>query len=134
MPPLRHTRQRSAIHRALLEAGRPLSPAELLAAARRGIPDLGMATVYRTIKKLMEDRQAVAVDIPGEPARYESAGKPHHHHFLCRSCHRMYELPGCPVVLDRFTPKGFEVDGHELTIYGRCTECRPRRTSKRGAP
>lgn len=129
----RQTRQRHAIQRALVEADRPLSPAELLSTAQCVVPDLGMATVYRTIKRLIQERCAIAVEIPGEPDRYESAGKPHHHHFLCRSCHRMFELPGCPVHLDRHIPKGFQIDGHELTLYGRCNECAPRAASKHGA-
>ncbi len=131
MPRQRQTQQRSAIHRAMKEAGRPLSPTELLAAARRGRPDLGMATVYRTIRKLVEDRQAVAVDIPGEPARYEPSGKPHHHHFLCRACGRLLELEGCPIPLRGLAPGGFAVEGHDLTLYGTCPDCGPRRPAPR---
>lgn len=92
--------------------------------AQRTVSDLGLATVYRTIKALKAERLIEAVDVPGEPARYEPAGKAHHHHFLCRQCNRMFELQGCPGNLDRLAPKGYAVDGHELTLFGHCPECR----------
>jgi hypothetical protein len=46
---IRNTKQRDAIHRAILEAGRPLSAAEVLTSACRYAPGLGIATVYRTL-------------------------------------------------------------------------------------
>ena len=79
---LRHTQQRAAIRSALERAGRPLSPQELLEQARQDVADLGQATVYRAIKSMLEEHQAVEVKVPGEPDRYETAGKHHHHHFL----------------------------------------------------
>jgi len=124
MPPAeRHTRQRAAIRRALETEQRPLSPAELLAAARRDVPGIGLATVYRTVKALVDEGTAVAVELPGESARYELTPTRHHHHFRCRRCARVYEVPGCARGITALAPAGFEVDGHELVLYGRCGEC-----------
>jgi len=129
----RHTQQRAALRSALDRAGRPLSPQELLAEARRDVSDLGQATVYRAIKSMLEEHQAVEVKVPGEPDRYEAAGKHHHHHFLCRACNRMFEMHGCPGNLQKLAPAGYTVEGHELTLYGRCPTCQttPKRTRKR---
>ena len=41
----RNTRQRAAIRLAIEQAGRPLLPAEVLAAAQRDVPGLSLATV-----------------------------------------------------------------------------------------
>lgn len=120
----RRTQQRAAISRAIVESGRPVSPAEILKASRRAVPDIGIATVYRAIKDMLAEGRIVAVDVPGAPPRYEAAGLPHHHHFLCRSCDRLIDLPGCPGSLDRLAPPGYTVEGHELTLIGRCAECR----------
>lgn len=131
----RNTQQRDAIRTALERAGRPLSPEEILEHARRLVPALGLATVYRTINALRENNLLATVELPGEPARYEPAGKAHHHHFLCRVCNRLLELPGCPGNLHKLVPSGYETEGHELTFFGQCRDCKrpPRRTPpKRG--
>ncbi len=126
----RNTQQRAAIDRALAEADRPLSPREILEGARRSVPDIGIATVYRAIKDLLAEQRVVAVDVPGAPPRYEAAGKPHHHHFLCRQCDRMIDLPGCPGQLSRLAPPGFSVENHELTLIGRCPDCAAPKTRR----
>lgn len=119
----RSTRQRRAIREVLLEAGRPLSPQEVLELARARVPGLGLATVYRTLKGLLAEGFLVAVHLPGEPPRYEAAGRGHHHHFYCRACGRVYELPGCPAGLEGNLPPGFRAMGHEVTVYGLCPSC-----------
>ncbi|MCA1937046.1 MAG: transcriptional repressor, partial [Dechloromonas sp.] len=64
------------------------------------------------------------VNLPGENSRYELRGLPHHHHFLCRACGRVFDVPGCPGKVEQLAPSGFVVDGHDLTLYGRCAGCR----------
>lgn len=119
----RETRQRKAIRQAFQEAGHPLSPKELLAAARRHVKGLGIATVYRNIRRLEDEGWLEAVELPGEPARYEVAGKGHHHHFHCRKCDRVFEVEGCPGHLGEVTPPGFQLESHEFVLYGLCDRC-----------
>ncbi len=121
----RKTRQGGAIRRAILDAGRPLSPAEILELAQREVPGMGMATVYRALKRLAEDQEVVAVELPGEPARYESdtAAASHHHHFRCEDCGKVFDVPGCPGNLADLTPPGFRLQGHEVVLYGQCSAC-----------
>jgi len=119
----RDTNQRKAIREALLAADRPLSPQELLDAAQSRVPGMGMATVYRTVKGLLEEKWLVSVDLPGEPPRYEVAGKPHHHHFRCESCGKVYEVHGCPGAMDDLVPEGFKLRSHQITLVGVCGEC-----------
>jgi Fur family transcriptional regulator, ferric uptake regulator len=119
----RRTRQRSAIRAVMQAAGRPLSPAEVLAHAKRAVPTLGLATIYRALKALMADGDVIAVALPGEPPRYEVGPSHHHHHFQCRRCRRVFEVPGCPGNVARLAPAGFRVDAHELVLYGRCRQC-----------
>jgi Fur family ferric uptake transcriptional regulator len=119
----RDTRQRRAIRKVLETSGRPLSPMEVLAAAHRHAPGLGVATVYRNLKTLLDEGAIVAVVLPGEAARYEPAGKSHHHHFRCRRCDRLFEVPGCrPSSVGR-PPRGFVAESHEVVFYGRCATC-----------
>lgn len=123
-PGERHTRQRQAIRDVIGEACGPLSPREILEHASGRVTGLGLATVYRTLKLLAESGVVKPVDIPGETPRYELAGKDHHHHAYCRSCDKVFEVEGCPGHLAELAPKGFEVDAHDLVLFGRCAACR----------
>ena len=131
-PSSRDTSQRRAIRSAVESAGRPLSAAEILASARREVPGLGIATVYRAVRRMQEEGMLRQVELPGDAPRYEASGKEHHHHFHCRSCSRVYEVEACPGEFIMQAPPGFSVEDHELILYGRCPTCRTRRRA--GAP
>ncbi len=122
-PMQRKTNQRDAIRGVLERAGRPLSPQEVLEQAREAVPGLGLATVYRALKALTESGWLHAVELPGAAARYERAGKQHHHHFHCRGCDRVYDVDACPGALNRLSPRGFQLESHEIVLYGRCERC-----------
>lgn len=119
----RNTQQREAIREVLAEAGRPLSPHEVLDRGRGRVPRLGIATVYRTLKSLVDEGWLRTVDLPGAPSRYELSGKSHHHHFHCRRCDRLYEVEDCPGRIAGMTPRGFTLEAHDLILYGLCNEC-----------
>lgn len=99
--------------------------AEIHEEAGKEIPGLGIATVYRAIKALRGDGELVVVELPGEEPRYEPDGRGHHHHFRCRTCDRIFDLGVCPVGIPSGTtlPGGYTVEGHSLTLYGRCSAC-----------
>lgn len=119
---MRNTRQRSAIVEVFETVKRPLTPQELLKEASK-VVDLGIATVYRNINWLVGENKIVAVEFPGEPIRYEKAGKRHHHHFQCRQCQKVFEVKGCVSGLKRLTPTGFHLESHEILMYGLCADC-----------
>jgi Fur family ferric uptake transcriptional regulator len=126
-PTKRDTAQRRAIRRALEEAGRPLGALEMLEASKSFAPGLGIATVYRNVKSLLEDGIVTEVALPGEPPRYEAAGKDHHHHFRCERCEKVYELGGaCLPDLKSALPRGFRVTSHEVLVHGVCAACAKR--------
>jgi Fur family ferric uptake transcriptional regulator len=119
----RSTRQHAAIRAVLAEAGRPLSPAEVLEEARRHVAALGLATVYRNLRALVDEGALAVVTLPGEAPRYEAADHGHHHHFRCDVCQRVFDVHRCPGDLARLAPPGFTVDRHEITLYGCCSDC-----------
>jgi len=123
----RQTRQRDAIRLALAAAGRPLSPQEILAAARESHATIGLATVYRTIRSMVETGALHEVELPGAASRYELAGKHHHHHFHCRRCDGVFEVEACPRDIGRLLPRGFRLERHEIVLYGLCKRCGARR-------
>src|SRR4030042_1566259 len=106
----RTTPQRKAIFRTLAGSGRPLSVAEIHTLAKAASNRLGIATVYRNIKLMQSEGDIVAVDLPGHPPRWEVAPERHHHHFLCLSCDKLFEVPGCPEGLRRLLPEGYTLE------------------------
>lgn len=122
-PPVRRTRQREAIEDAFRAAGRPLSPEGCRERASATVPGLGIATVYRNIGRLVEEGWLRVVALPGSPDRYEVAGKHHHHHFHCRACDGVFEVEACPGGFTGMAPGGFQVDHHEVMLYGLCGGC-----------
>ncbi len=125
----RNTRQKQAIREAFERVGRPLSTEEVHGEAQRASRGLGMATVYRSIRALLDDGWLSVVEVPGRNPLYEVAGKEHHHHFSCTACGRIFELEGCATI-DAKLPRGFKASNHELTFYGTCAGCSLKRAGR----
>lgn len=121
----RQTRQRDAIFQVIEETSGPLAVEEIHQRAKKSLPQLGIATVYRALKLMLESRQVQQVNMPSGETRYESAHLGHHDHFQCRLCHKVFDLDICPLKLKTGTKLrgGFLVEGHELTISGLCAKC-----------
>lgn len=131
----RSTRQRTAIRAVIEAAARPLTPQEILDGVRETVAAIGLATIYRNLKLLLEDGTIGTVSLPGESPRYEMghAAPHHHHHFHCIACDRVFDVEGCPGHMEQLAPKGFVIDRHELTLYGMCADCSAER-AKAAAP
>jgi Fur family ferric uptake transcriptional regulator len=131
----RNTPQKRAIREVFERARHPLTTVEILSEAKSEIRSLGIATVYRSIRTLLDEGYLTAVEVPGHAPLYERAGKGHHHHFFCSSCERVFELDGCSSAVTVAVPRGFQATGHEVTIYGSCPACSRasarRRTTRR---
>ncbi|MBN2372138.1 MAG: transcriptional repressor, partial [Vicinamibacteria bacterium] len=91
--------------------------------AQARVPGIGIATVYRAVRRMLEKGRLVMVRLPGGSVAYESAGRPHHHHFHCHVCGRAWDLPGCPLPGRLCVPPRFRIESHELVIHGRCDDC-----------
>ncbi|MCA3086161.1 MAG: transcriptional repressor [Rhodocyclaceae bacterium] len=118
----RKTQQREMIQIVLKDAARPLTVHEILERAAARVPSLGIATVYRCLKTLMESRDVVLVEIVGSPLRYEIAHRDHHHHFVCDACKKVFDVQGCTPIAS-LVPQGFKLREHEIVLYGVCASC-----------
>jgi len=121
----RSTRQRRTILAIIASEARPLSPVELHELAQGELPQIGLSTIYRNIRALEHAGEIRAVDIPGQPPRYEPAAVAahHHHHFHCTECDRVYDLHGCPGGLRDLLPRGFTLQEHTIVLSGHCERC-----------
>ncbi|MCA9272734.1 MAG: transcriptional repressor [Phycisphaerales bacterium] len=112
---------RDAVLGLIRSLGRPVSADEIRDALRE--TGIGIATVYRIVNKAVEEGDLAKVELPGAPARFEPADLPHHHHFECDACKRVYDVPGCAKGVTGLAPEGFAVESHEIILRGTCREC-----------
>ncbi len=120
---MRKTHQRTTIEEIILQKDRPLTVEEILTAGRRKLQSLNQATVYRNLKLLVEKGWLRKVNHPVLGVLYERTDRGHHHHFHCRMCDRVFELPGCALDEEKAVPTGFVAEGHELFLFGVCPTC-----------
>ncbi len=120
---IRQTKQRKVIQDIFYKEDRPLSVNEILELGRRQVKTLNQATVYRNLKLLVEDGWLNRITHEAFGTRYERADKAHHHHFLCRTCNRAFELPGCALDHNSTALSGFQVENHEIYLFGICPGC-----------
>lgn len=120
--PNRRTKQRDALAQIFARAERPMSVDELFEAASRRVRGIGVATVYRAVGALLAAGEIEAVEIPGEPTRYERSHG-HHHHFQCDRCKRAFDISGCLENLRKLAPPAFKISAHAVTLYGLCPSC-----------
>ena len=120
----RRTSQGSAIIKVIRDANGPLRPLEILELASRVVPTLGIATVYRQLRRLQDAGEVRAVDLAVNDVRYEPTDRGHHHHFLCSECEEAFDIHGCAEGISEMVPPGFTIQNHEITLYGQCDECR----------
>lgn len=124
---LRLTAPRRAVLAVLEAAPDHLTAAEVWRKARARCPDLGRATVYRTLETLV--RLGVLRPLylgDGLELRYAPAVGGHHH-LLCADCGAVVEFDDCPLGDLEATlaaRTGFRIHGHLLELYGRCPSCR----------
>ncbi len=119
----RNTVQKQVVQTVFQQAKRPLMAREAYELARRRRPRIGIATVYRAIRRMVSDKVLRPVVIPGETAYYEMADTGHHHYFHCCVCEKVYVAPGCPGSMQALTPSGFHLERHDLVLHGRCKRC-----------
>jgi Fur family ferric uptake transcriptional regulator len=115
---IRQTRQREVIREVLESAGRPLTPQELYELARERFPRLGLRTVYRQLKDLVESGDIVGLDYPGQPLRYGVVTGRHVAHFICRKCNKLYSLPHEVADVPEPPEPRFRFEGQETVFYG----------------
>ena len=124
---MKNTQQRKAIISVFEAAGRPLNANEIHQHAIKHVKKIGIATIYRAIKSLVEDKVIVPATIPGESPYYELSGLHHHHHFKCTSCGIVLDIDDCLIddaKLKKLSSKNhFKVTDHNITLFGECEKC-----------
>ena len=129
---LKVTSQRIAILEAL--ESRPdkhLTAEEIYECVKTDNPNIGLATVYRTIQLLAELNLIDKLNLGDGFIRYEIGNNGqedahHHHHLICLNCGNVLTFQGdfMEDLEDRIQEAmNFRVVDHEVKLYGYCKAC-----------
>jgi Fur family transcriptional regulator, ferric uptake regulator len=110
-----------------------VSADELYAAVRRQHPQIGRATVYRALQRMVEAGLAHKMDFGDGRARYDaSPGRPRHFHLVCTTCRSSSEFlsPDIEAGLEGIAAtRGFTQAHVVVQVHGLCARCREGRTT-----
>lgn len=117
----------------LLQKEKHLSAEEIYFEIHKNFPNIGIATVYRTLNFLTGLGILKRREFGDGKARYELSDIEHHHHLLCTSCGRIIEYKDFMEEEVEFLRKlegilsekyEFEIKDHLINFYGLCKECK----------
>ena len=91
-------------------------------------PDLGIATIYRTLKLLIDCGLVEAHSFQNGKKTYERMFRVHHHdHLFCTRCEKTIEFEH-PLIekyqLEICEQYDFTLKNHKMELFGICKECR----------
>src|SRR5690625_1610122 len=124
------TPQREATLTVLLEREQDhLSAEEVFFLVKEKSPEIGLATVYRTLELLSELKIVDKINFGDGVSRYDlrKEGAEHfHHHLVCIECGSVEEiiddlLEDVEKIVEN--DWGFQVKDHRLTFHGICKQC-----------
>jgi len=122
--------RRAIVDNIIKNEGSHLTTEELYDLVKQECPEIGLATVYRTVQ-LLEDLGVVSkLDLNDGCYRYELVHEDenhHHHHLICSNCGKVIEVQGdlLEVLEHEIESKyDFKIKNHSVKFYGICNECK----------
>lgn len=124
------TPQREATVRVLLEREEDhLSAEDVYLLVKEKAPEIGLATVYRTLELLSELKIVDKINFGDGVSRYDlrkEGAKHFHHHLVCVECGSVEEIENDLLEdVEKIVQRdwGFQVQDHRLTFHGICKQC-----------
>ncbi|MDD9942682.1 MAG: transcriptional repressor [Myxococcales bacterium] len=125
---LRSTSQRRLVCDVFFRSSGHHSVDDVLALVHRRDPKIGYATVYRTLKMLVESGLAHERHFSDSLARFEvTDAEGHHDHLICVSCNAIIEFEDDEIerLQERLAKRhGYQLVRHKHELYGICLTCR----------
>jgi Fur family ferric uptake transcriptional regulator len=124
------TPQRRAIVDGIVGSeGQHLTAEEIYDLVKEDCPEIGLATVYRTIAMLEELGIVSRLDLGDNISRYELVHEEEnhqHHHLICNNCSKVIEVEGdlLDILEQNIEDKyKFKIKDHSVKFFGICNEC-----------
>ena len=127
---LRCTPQRYAVTAFLMAHKAHPTAAEIFEGVNRLDPRSSRATVYKSLRDLVQGGLVREVAVEGRAARFDAKGIPHHH-FVCDRCGSVEDMEWYAVPKPASAALGKRILREcELIVRGLCAKCAPRRASR----
>jgi Fur family ferric uptake transcriptional regulator len=125
---LKSTRQRDAIFETFFRLNKHISVDELLEEVREESPNIGYATVYRTLKLLVEHGFATPRQFGDGQTRFDPTTDKddEHDHLICVECRRVVEFEDATVnarlgqIVEELGT--FSLSRRKVELYAQCTD------------
>ncbi|HEX6065787.1 MAG TPA: transcriptional repressor [Longimicrobiales bacterium] len=122
----RYTEQRAAVYRYLMGTEAHPTADDVFTSVRHEIPDISLATVYKSLETLVGCGLAIKLTYGDGSARYDGRTD-QHHHARCLTCGRVLDVPAhvdvSAVTGQLPSVSGFAVEGFRLELLGHCSSC-----------
>ena len=124
---LKYTGERRLLVQAVMRNDGHFEAEQLLLDMRQASERVGKATVYRTLKLLVDCGIVREVQFTNKQVHYEHThGEAPHDHMICRHCGRIIEFDAADVLRLReeiAREHGFHSQSHHFQIQGFCAAC-----------
>ncbi|MEW6130810.1 MAG: Fur family transcriptional regulator [Acidobacteriota bacterium] len=126
---LKVTPQRFAVLEFLAASHDHPTADEIFKAINHQFPRASRATVYNAVTALAEAGMIDVMCLDDGITRYDANLTPHHH-FVCRQCYKIFDVPSDEVrgKLTMQTPH--EVESYEVIIRGLCQHCQSKQAKR----
>jgi len=123
---LKCTPQRIAVFKVIEDSKTHLSIEKIHNEVKNFLPNVGLATVYRTLDSLIDLGLIEKVHLEDGCHSFTSTLSGHRHALVCKVCDQVVEYEDCPLeaIKEQVSRKtGFKIDNHYLQLFGTCSEC-----------
>lgn len=121
--------RRSVLDVFLAHSNEHLSTEEIYDKVKANFPEIGLATVYRTVQLFEEIGIVDRLNFDDGCSRFELCSENtlhHHHHLICEECNKVFEVEKDlldEVEKDIEKKYQFKVHDHNVIFYGICKDC-----------
>ncbi len=121
----RDTKQRQIILNEIRKIYNHPTAREVYRLARKKLPNIGLATVYRTLDYLEKEKLIIRLKSTQKEARYD-AHMEGHCHLICDNCGSVadiFDVNGLNVQSKQLNKSGFMLTLDFLELHGMCKKC-----------
>ncbi len=121
---LKRTKTRELVYKELKKSQLPLSAAQLFSNLENA--SLTLSSIYRTLNAYLKNNIILKQTDSNGVSLYSLNKEEHKHFLICKTCESKITLDYCPYHLineELKTKHGFEIDEHNVVLYGTCKNC-----------